>query len=79
MLCVGVLGEMIKAQIGDGSDIGVQITYSFDGPNLLGTGGALKRSAPESWSGIRGDYGDSYMPVDYGAVVEAFVRAANRL
>ena len=46
VLCVGYLGEMIKAKLGDGSSLGVQIVYSFDGPILLGTGGALKRALP---------------------------------
>jgi N-acetyl-alpha-D-muramate 1-phosphate uridylyltransferase len=75
VICVGYLAEMIKAQIGDGTDIGLQITYSFDGPNLLGTGGALKRALPNLGQEFVVIYGDSYMPVDYGAVVEAFVRS----
>jgi NDP-sugar pyrophosphorylase family protein len=75
VICVGYLGEMIKAQIGDGTDIGLQITYSFDGPNLLGTGGALKRALPELGDEFVVIYGDSYMPVDYAAIVEAFVRS----
>jgi NDP-sugar pyrophosphorylase family protein len=75
VLCVGYLGEMIKAQIGDGTDIGLQITYSFDGPNLLGTGGALRRALPNLGQEFVVIYGDSYMPVDYAAIVEAFVRS----
>ena len=47
VLCVGYLGEMIEANIGDGKKLGLQIDYSFDGPALLGTGGALKRSGTE--------------------------------
>jgi NDP-sugar pyrophosphorylase family protein len=73
VLCVGYLGEMIAAEIGDGSDIGLQINYSFDSPNLLGTGGALKRALPKLDEKFVVIYGDSYMPVDYGAIVEAFV------
>src|SRR4029450_1938257 len=41
VLCVGYLGEMIEAQLGDGSSLGIQISYSFDGPILLGTGGSV--------------------------------------
>src|ERR1700680_2263767 len=41
VLCVGYLGEKIFEQYGDGSRYGVHIDYSFDGPKLLGTGGAL--------------------------------------
>ena len=73
VLCVGYLGEMIEAEVGDGSSLGMQISYSFDGPTLLGTGGALKRALPKLGEQFLVIYGDSYMPVDYSAIVEAFV------
>jgi NDP-sugar pyrophosphorylase family protein len=73
VLCVGYLGEMIEAKIGDGKRFGLEIDYSFDGPTLLGTGGALKRAIFKLGEQFLVIYGDSYMPVDYGAVVEAFV------
>src|SRR5579859_4852694 len=41
VLCVGHLGEKIAEQYGDGAKFGVRIEYAFDGPRLLGTGGAL--------------------------------------
>ena len=73
VLCVGYLGEMINAKLGDGSNLGVQIAYSFDGATLLGTGGALKRALPMLGECFLVIYGDSYMPVDYPAIVKAFV------
>jgi NDP-sugar pyrophosphorylase family protein len=75
VLCVGYLGDMIKAKLGDGRDLGLQIAYSFDGPSLLGTGGALKRALPKLDERFLVTYGDSYMPVDYSVIVEAFVRS----
>ena len=75
VLCVGYLGEMIEAKIGDGKRLGLQIDYSFDEPTLLGTGGALKRAIPRLGDQFLVVYGDSYMPIDYGAVMEAFVRS----
>lgn len=75
VLCVGYLGEMIEATIGDGTRLGLKIDYSFDGPTLLGTGGALKRALPELGKRFLVIYGDSYMPADYGAIVEAFVQS----
>jgi len=75
VLCVGYLGEMIKATIGDGKRLGLQIDYSFDGPTLLGTGGALKGAISKLGEQFLVVYGDSYMRVDYAAVVEAFVRS----
>jgi NDP-sugar pyrophosphorylase family protein len=73
VLCVGYLGKMIKAELGDGSSLGMQIDYSFDGPTLLGTGGALKRALPKLGGQFLVIYGDSYMPVNYPAIIEAFV------
>jgi N-acetyl-alpha-D-muramate 1-phosphate uridylyltransferase len=75
VLCVGYLGEMIESTIGDGKRFGLQIDYSFDGPTLLGTGGALKRALPKLGQQFLVVYGDSYMPADYGAIVEAFVQS----
>ena len=73
VLCVGYLGEMIEATLGDGRNLGLQIAYSFDGTTLLGTGGALKRALPMLGQRFLVIYGDSYMPIDYSAVVDAFV------
>jgi NDP-sugar pyrophosphorylase family protein len=75
VLCVGYLGEMIEAKIGDGKQLGLQIHYSYDGPMLLGTGGALKHAVSKLGRKFLVIYGDSYMPVDYAAVIDAFVRS----
>jgi N-acetyl-alpha-D-muramate 1-phosphate uridylyltransferase len=73
VLCVGYLGEMIEKEFGDGACFDMRVTYSFDGPRLLGTGGALKRALPKLGGQFLVIYGDSYMPVDYPAIIEAFV------
>ena len=73
VLCVGHLGEMIVDAYGDGSKWGVSIEYSFDGPTLLGTGGALKRALPLLGDAFYVLYGDSYLPIDYQAVGAAFL------
>jgi NDP-sugar pyrophosphorylase family protein len=73
VLCVGYLGEMIEAKLGDGSKLDLEIDYSFDGPTLLGTGGALRRAIPKLGEEFLAIYGDSYMPVDYAQIVQAFV------
>lgn len=72
VVCVGHLGEMIVARYGDGAKWGVRIEYSFDGPRLLGTGGALIRALPLLGESFYVLYGDSYLPVDYRAVGRAF-------
>jgi NDP-sugar pyrophosphorylase family protein len=78
VLCVGYLGEMIVDQYGDGSAWGVKIEYSFDGPKLLGTGGALIQALPKLGPAFYVLYGDSYLPIDYGAVGRAFVASGRQ-
>ena len=73
VLCVGYLGEKVVEQYGDGSRFGVRIDYSFDGPRLLGTGGALIRALPLLGGAFYTLYGDSYLPVDYRAVGDFFL------
>jgi NDP-sugar pyrophosphorylase family protein len=75
VLCVGHLGEQIVGRYGDGAKWGVHIEYSFDGPQLLGTGGALIRALPRLGDAFFVLYGDSYLPVDYRAVGEFFLRS----
>lgn len=75
VLCTGYLGHMIEESVGDGARFGLHVTYSPDGPKLLGTAGCLKQAA-----GLLGDaffvlYGDSYLPCDYRAIGETFRRS----
>src|SRR5215831_4051235 len=46
VLAVGYLGEQIQQRFGDGAQFGVSLDYSFDGPSLLGTAGAIKKALP---------------------------------
>lgn len=73
VICAGYLGEMIADTVGDGGGVGLAVDYSFDGPTLLGTAGALKRAVPLLGPAFFVLYGDSYLPCDYRAVQQAFV------
>jgi len=73
VLCVGYRAEMIEEAFGDGRDYGVALSYSFDGPELLGTGGAIKKALPLLGERFFVLYGDSYLPIDYAAPARAFV------
>ena len=44
VVCCGFLGNQIETFIGDGSSFGCRVRYSFDGPELKGTGGAIKQA-----------------------------------
>ena len=73
VLCIGYLGEMVKRVVGDGSDWGIKVDYSLDGPTLLGTGGALKQALPLLGEQFFVLYGDSYLPINFFAVQNAFI------
>jgi len=74
VLCTGYLGEQVRGFAGSGENFGLHIDYTFDGPVLLGTGGALRRALPLLGDSFFVLYGDSYLPCDYAAVEEAFCR-----
>jgi NDP-sugar pyrophosphorylase family protein len=69
---VGYRGEQIEALLGDGSRWAMQFDYLYDGPTLLGTGGAIKRALPSLGDSFFVMYGDSYLECDFGAIEEAF-------
>ena len=72
VLCLGYRGEMIQEAFGDGRQFGLELSYSFDGPQLLGTGGAIKKALPLLDNHFLVLYGDSYLPIDYSAPARAF-------
>ena len=78
VLCVGFLGEMVRDVVKDGHAFGLDVQYSFDGPALLGTAGALKRALPLLGQAFMTLYGDSYLLCDYAAVAEAFEESRKR-
>ena len=75
VFCVGYLGEMIEAHVGDGARFGLEVAYSYDGPTLLGTGGALRQALPLLGEKFLVLYGDSYLPINYAAVAAAFLKS----
>ena len=75
VLCVGHLGDQIRAYFGEGDRLGVRILYSEERGILLGTAGALKNAEPLLEDDFFLLYGDSYLPVDYRKVMRYFGRS----
>ena len=73
VLCLGYLGEQVEDVVGDGAACGLEVLYSWDGPRLLGTGGAIKQALPQLGQQFFVFYGDSYLPVDFQAVERDFL------
>lgn len=73
VFCLGYLGEQVRSALGDGERLGMNISYVFDGEQLLGTGGALCQALPLLGEEFLVLYGDTYLNCDYAAVEAAFV------
>jgi len=73
VICAYYRGEQIKEYAGSGEHFGLNIRYSYDGPQPLGTGGAIKKALPLLGAAFFVLYGDSYLPIDYTAVERAFL------
>ena len=78
VLCLGHLGEEIRAAVGDGKDFGLAVDYAFDGERLLGTGGALRAAMPKLGEIFFVLYGDSYLQCSLSDVEKVF-RASAKL
>lgn len=72
VLCVGYLGEQVEAVLGDGKQLGIDVLYSYDGEELVGTGGALRRALSSLGDRFLVAYGDSYMDCDYAGIARTF-------
>jgi NDP-sugar pyrophosphorylase family protein len=65
LLCIAHLGDQIRTFVGDGRAFGLAVTYADEGPELLGTAGALRRAVADLAPEFLVTYGDSYLPFDY--------------
>jgi NDP-sugar pyrophosphorylase family protein len=72
VLCLGHLGEQVQAAVGDGSRFGLHVEYAFDGPQLVGTAGAIRKALPLLPSFFFVLYGDSYLTCPFRATQTAF-------
>jgi NDP-sugar pyrophosphorylase family protein len=74
VLCVGYLGERIRARIGS-HRFGLGIEYSFDAPGLDGTLGAIRRAQDLLGDRFLVLYGDTYLRLDYRAAAHEWRRS----
>ncbi len=70
ILSIGYRGEMLRDHVGAGERFGVPVRYVDEGSKLRGTAGALRLAVEE---GVIEEtflvtYGDSFLPIDFGAV-----------
>ncbi len=72
VLCTGYRSTQIEQTVGDGSQFGIEVEYSDDGKTLLGTGGALGKALPLLGPEFFVLSGDSFLPVSFSAVEQAY-------
>ncbi len=65
LFLLGYKADMIEDYFGDGSAYGVSVRYCYDGKELLGTGGAIRRALPYLEDDFLLLYGDSFMDIDF--------------
>ena len=73
---IGHYGDQIREVLGNGSKWKAHIDYVDEGPELRGTGGAVRLAYD---TGVLEDtffvlYGDSYLPIDYRAPWDVFAK-----
>jgi N-acetyl-alpha-D-muramate 1-phosphate uridylyltransferase len=78
VLCVGYLGEKIEARVGDGNRLGIEVKYSHETDQLLGTAGALKKAESLLKEQFFVMYGDSYLFLDL-ASISAYLNRFDKL
>jgi N-acetyl-alpha-D-muramate 1-phosphate uridylyltransferase len=73
VICAWYRGEMIREVVGNGNQFGLNIEYSFDGEQPLGTGGAIKKALPLLGDNFFVLYGDSYLPCNCEKIQKSFI------
>jgi NDP-sugar pyrophosphorylase family protein len=76
LLCVGYRKDTIMEYFGDGSRFGLKIEYSIEN-QFLGTGGALKLAKKYLPADFILLYGDSYLPIDYVKLADAWSQSSS--
>ena len=74
-LCLSHYAEKVIEHVGNGKRFGMNIEYSLDGADQLGTGGAIRKVLPLLGTEFAVTYGDSYLPIDYKIVEDAFLES----
>lgn len=73
VLLINHFGDQIRKAVGDGSDYGVSVRYSEDGPTLKTRDDAIWQSPVYTSAGCFVLYGDSYLDCDYQMLERVFL------
>ena len=70
--CLGYLGEMVETYVLKEFGDAFELSFSFDGTPLLGTGGAIVNSFNYLPDTFFVTYGDSFLDIDYQQIQNTF-------
>jgi NDP-sugar pyrophosphorylase family protein len=73
VICTGYRGEQIVDAVGAGGAFELEVDYSDDGEEPLGTAAALRKALPQLGDVFHVLYGDAYLRIGYAAVEAAFL------
>ena len=73
VLCVGHMADQIKKYFGDGSKFGIKISYGKPQDSKYDTGGVIKGAEQILAGHFFVMYGDSYLPINFTAVMRNFL------
>lgn len=73
VLCIGYEGKQIEDYILSQESFGLNIEFSYDGKELLGTGGAIRKALPLLSDPFVVIYGDSYLNANYRDILNYFL------
>jgi NDP-sugar pyrophosphorylase family protein len=71
VVLVDHLGEQFAELLGDGSALGLELTFVFDSPGFTGTAGSVRGALEQLGDEFLVMYGDTYLRIDYRAVLDA--------
>jgi NDP-sugar pyrophosphorylase family protein len=71
VMCIGYRGEQIRQYV-SAKDFGLEVFFSCDGNELIGTGGAIKKAIPLLGDAFFVLYGDSYLDINYTDIEQRF-------
>lgn len=76
VLCLGHLGEQVEEYVRQ-NDFKLNIGFSYDGNENLGTGGCIKKALSLLSDRFMVIYGDSYLDFDYAKLFDKFEKYNN--
>ncbi|HMT27232.1 MAG TPA: sugar phosphate nucleotidyltransferase, partial [Candidatus Absconditabacterales bacterium] len=75
LMLIGYKGEMIENYFQDGEKYGVKIEYSYEGDELLGTGGAIRNAYSKLEDNFIVINGDTYLDYDYHHMIDLYQKS----